>query len=80
MDDRHLDSICKQIYKRFPEVSGSRPKVQAQKLPSGSNDAPSQYLMVFQGTQTTADGKPIKRIVRVVVSEQGRILKVTTSR
>ena len=80
MDDKHLDSICKQIYKRFPEVSGSRPKVQAQKLTSGNNDTPSQYLMVFQGDQATADGKSIKRILRVVVSEQGRILKVTTSR
>jgi hypothetical protein len=80
MDDKYLDSICKQIYKRFPEVSGSRPKVQAQKGTSGSKDAPSQYLIVFQGSRDTADGKSINRIVRVVASEQGRILKVTTSR
>jgi hypothetical protein len=80
MDNKHLDSICKQIFKRFPEVSGSRPKVQAQKLNSGGDDAPSQYLLIFQGTRTTADGKSINRIVRVVASEQGQILKVTTSR
>jgi hypothetical protein len=80
MDDKHLDSICKQIYKRFPEVSGSRPKVHAQKLTSGGSDTQSQYLLIFQGSRTTADGKSINRIIRVVASEQGRILKVTTSR
>jgi hypothetical protein len=80
MDDKHLDSICRQIYKRFPEVSGSRPKVQAQKSSSSSADASTQYLLIFQGSRSTADGKSINRIVRVVASEQGRILKVTTSR
>ena len=80
MDDKHLDSICKQIYKRFPEVSGSRPKVQAQKPPSGSDGTSSQYLLIFQGSRSAADGKSINRIIRVVASEQGRILKVTTSR
>jgi hypothetical protein len=80
MDDKHLDSICKQIYKRFPEVSGSLPKIQSQKSPLGSGDAASQYLLVFQGNRAAADGKSIHRIVRVVASEQGRILKVTTSR
>jgi hypothetical protein len=37
-------------------------------------------LLVFQGYRATADGKAINRIVRVVVSEQGKIIKVTTSR
>ena len=80
MDNKHLDSICKQIYKRFPEVSGYHPKVQTQNLPHGNSESTSQYLLIFQGSRTTADGKSINRIVRVVVSEQGRILKVTTSR
>jgi hypothetical protein len=80
MDNKHLDSICKQIYKRFPELSGSRPKVQAQKLNTGDSEVPSQYLLIFQGARTTADGKSINRIVRVVASDQGKILKVTTSR
>jgi hypothetical protein len=78
MDDKHLESVCKQIYKRFPEISGNHPKVQAQNTPSGEGKV--QYLLVFQGYRATADGKAINRIVRVVVSEQGKIIKVTTSR
>lgn len=78
MDDKHLESVCKQIYKRFPEITGNRPKVQAQNMPSPEGSA--QYLLIFQGHRTTVDGKVINRIVRVTVSEQGKIVKVSTSR
>lgn len=71
--DRHaLKNVCDQIYRRFPEVSGSQPKVQ---------DRPGeQYLLIFNGSAKTAEGRKIARTVRVVVDQQGRVLKVTTSR
>ncbi len=78
MDDKHLDSVCKQIYKRFPEIAGNRPKVKAQNSPA--NEGNVQYLLVLQGFRSTVDGKVINRIVRVVVSEKGKIVKITTSR
>ena len=80
MEDKYLASICKQIYQRFPEVVGSRPTVQAQKLSLDNGEASPRYLLIFKGLRTTADGKSINRIVRVVASERGQILKVTTSR
>jgi hypothetical protein len=78
MDEKHLDAICKQIFKRFPEVTGNRPKIQPQNSPliEGEN----QSMLIFQGHRTTADGKVINRIVRVVVTEKGKILKVSTSK
>jgi hypothetical protein len=80
MDDKYLDAVCKQIFKRFPEVTGNRPKVQVQNSPQTVGEEQLQYLLIFQGHRTTADGKVINRIVRVVVSEKGKILKVSTSR
>jgi hypothetical protein len=72
MDRQALKSICDQIYRRFPEVSGSQPKVQ---------DRPgSQYLIIFNGSGKAADGRKIGRTVRVVADQQGHVLKVTTSR
>jgi hypothetical protein len=81
MDGKVLESICKQIYRRFPEVSGSKPRVQTQPLPArGTAKSASNYLLIFRGSGAAEDGRSISRTVRVVTDERGRILKVTTSR
>ena len=72
MDRDLLQKICNQIYKRFPEVNGSKPKVRAYEQ--------DQSLLIFQGNGTTADGHSIPRIIRVIVSPDGKIKKITTSR
>lgn len=71
MDAQTLEKISEQVYKRFPEVAGKKPSIQTQ----GEN-----ILLVFKGSATTADGKRIDRAVRVVATEQGKIVKMTTSR
>lgn len=72
MDDRTLSSICRQVYEKFPEVKGSRPKVKSQ----GEDSS----LLIFDGKASTPDGKVISRTVRVVVTSAGKITKITTSR
>lgn len=67
-----LSSIYEQVYKRFPEISGVQPRVQ--------NQPGDQLLLIFQGSARAADGKTIPRIIRVVVSPAGKIVKMTTSR
>jgi hypothetical protein len=73
MSDRQsISSICEQVYRRFPEVSGIQPRVQDQ--------AGDQLLLIFHGSARAADGKSIPRTVRVVVNPAGKIIKMTTSR
>ena len=72
MDNHALQSICDEIYRKFPEVNGARPRVSAY--------SESKVLLIFNGKATTADGKTLSRTVRVVASEDGKIDKVTTSR
>jgi hypothetical protein len=72
MDREVMKKICEQIYKRFPDVNGSKPKVRAYEQ--------DQSLLIFQGKGTTADGRSISRTVRVVVNPDGKIKKVSTSR
>lgn len=81
MDAKLINSISSQIYRRFPEVSGSEPKVQRQSgsATKGNSDS-ATYLLTYHGKATTSDGKSIARTVRVVVDSRGKILKVTTSR
>lgn len=73
MEANILDKVCEQVYRKFPDMAGSKPKVQAQ--PDTSN-----YLITFKGSATTADGKKIQRVVRVVATDKGKILKFSTSR
>jgi len=72
MKQQTLTTLCNQIYRRFPEVAGSRPKLQ---------DRPGeQVLLIFTGKAKTPDGHAITRTVRVVANLDGKIIKVTTSR
>jgi hypothetical protein len=79
MNPATVRKIAKNIYRQFPEVAGSEPRVtpkaQAKSL---SND--TTYLLTFSGTGKNPAGKPIARTVRVTANADGKILKVSTSR
>ncbi len=66
------NQVCQDIYRQFPEVRGANPTVSS--MPGG------KYQLIFHGKAQTADGKSINRTVRVTADENGRILKLTTSR
>ena len=72
MDRKLIDAICRDVSKKFPEMSNSRPVI--------SDRPEGQVLMVFKGTAQTADGHSIARTVRVVADQAGKIIKLTTSR
>ena len=67
-----IEKACNQVYRQFPELSGTRPSVK--KYGRGGK------LLIFSGKATTADGRSMTRTVRVVVDENGSIGKMTTSR
>jgi hypothetical protein len=71
MDHSLISTICSQVYQKFPEVRGVQPSI----LEQGAG-----HLLVFKGKVTAADGKTISRVVRVVVSPDGKIGKISTSR
>jgi len=72
MNQQLLANLCSQIYRRFPEVSGSRPKVQSR--------PGDQFLLIFHGSAQAPDGHVLQRTVRVVADSEGKIIKVSTSR
>ena len=72
MDSKIVEKISEQVYRKFPEVAGAHPSVQAQ-----SEDT---YLLVFKGSAKTADGMKIERTIRVVAASNGKVIKMTTSR
>ncbi|PKO13905.1 MAG: hypothetical protein CVU39_16995 [Chloroflexi bacterium HGW-Chloroflexi-10] len=67
-----VNEIFQKVYQKFPEVAGKKPTQRAQ--PDGN------ILYIFKGEVRTENGAIIPRIVRVIVNDKGKILKMTTSR
>jgi hypothetical protein len=79
MNSKTIEGISQQIYRQFPEVSGGAPSVKAQAGPKNTG-ANSTYLLTFKGRTASNGGPAFNRSVRVVATDTGRILKVTTSK
>lgn len=71
MNHQALESVCNEVYRKFPEFTGVRPKesVYDQNL----------ILLVFSAKVKTANGMSLSRSVRVVADPQGKIIKCSTS-
>lgn len=72
MNRQMIKEICQQVYKRFPQVAGREPKSESR--PQG------QTMLIFHGTAKAADGRSIAHTIRVLVSTDGKILRMTTSK
>lgn len=73
MDSDTVSKISAQVFSRYPEVRGARPKVQPQGVAGN-------VLLVYKASAKAADGSTIDRVVRVVASETGKIIKMSTSK
>ncbi len=72
MDESAKNHVCSAVYRQFPEVRGANPSTST--MPGG------KYQLIFHGKGQTANGKTLNRTVRVTADENGKILKLTTSR
>ncbi len=70
-----VDAICKQVYRRFPELRGARPRVKAE-----GRNGQERYVLSFKGTVRASDGVSLPVNVRAVADASGRVIKMTSSR
>ena len=81
MDQKLVTNVSKQVYRRFPEVDGKKPKVRRQATPKVKDlDSNPTYLLTYRSKAQVQGGKTIQRYIRVVVDDRGKIIKITTSR
>lgn len=66
-----LGKVNQKVYQQFSELAGVKPSISSR--PNG------EKLYVYQGKAALPNGKFISRVVRVVVSEKGCIVKLTSS-
>ncbi len=69
-----VEKITRTVVRQFPEMDGVRPIV---KLEDAGDD---RYLVTYKGALDLPDGNTMKRIVRVVASRNGDVIRMSTSR
>jgi hypothetical protein len=72
-----VQSISKQVYRRFPEFKGIKPKVRSQPTPKTDHKT---YLLTYATRARIDEERFLDRWIRVVVDESGKIIKISTSR
>jgi hypothetical protein len=80
MDPSLIKRISQDIYRRFPEFVGISPKVRVQAMKEKPSSGLQTFLLTYNHQANLPDHKTLPRWVRVVANEQGKIIKITTSR
>jgi hypothetical protein len=65
-----IESITQRVVREYPEMRGSKPTITSEK---------TRYSLVFRGKVATPAGD-LSRQVRVVVDENGHILRMSTTK
>jgi hypothetical protein len=77
MDDAVITKVNRSVSKQFPEMRGIRPRV---KLEGEDRRGNPRFLLTYSATAELPGGRKMKRVVRAVVDERGKILKLSTSK
>ena len=81
MDAKTLQKITLKVSRKFPEVANIKPQVKKQ---SNLDNVKGQFtpntLLLYKTRMQGPNGRSFPRIVRVVVSPEGKIQKMTTSK
>ncbi len=75
-----LEKISAKIYKLFPDFQGIKPKIRKRPKDEKTGESPPGHLFIYRKEVTGPDGQPITRLVRVVISEEGKIGKISASK
>ena len=74
MKTEAVEKVTHKVVRQFPEMEGIKPAVKSEQ---GGDD---RYLMTYKGAFDLPDGNTMKRIVHVVASEKGDVIRMSTSR
>jgi cell division protein FtsZ len=75
MDKKLVNKITKTVYRKFPELKGSSPRIKQSKSPVNE-----EYVLVYKAHTTDIRGNQLPRSVRVVANAKGKIQRISTSR
>ncbi len=76
MDDDTLARVAKKVTRQFPEMEGAKPSIRKERTPTGQ----IQFVLTFRGKASLPGGRTMQRVVRVIVNDSGRVIKMSTSK
>ena len=76
MNKDAVQKVTNRVYRDFPEMKGTTPKVTQAK----SAAAPPSFTLTYNTTAKGPGGRAIPRFVRVVADPNGKIIRISTSR
>jgi hypothetical protein len=81
VDEKIIKAITLKVSRRFPEVSDVKPKVKKYLPPGEQQRAYSKkFLLLYKTRVAGPGGHTLPRVVRVVSTPEGKILKMSTSK
>lgn len=72
MDSDTISKIDQQVFRQFPYLNGTTPEIEQQ------NE--NHWLLIYKGSAVTADGHEMPVVVRVIADNDGKVIKLTSSR
>lgn len=76
MDRSAISRLSNSVVRQYPEMKSVRPTIKEQKKPGGG----SQFLLTYKGKAKLPGGRTMSRIVRVVADEDGRLIRMSSSK
>lgn len=76
MDHSVITRLSRTVTRKYPEMASVKPSVRKQSKPGGG----TQFLLTYKGKAQLPGGRTMSRIVRVVADENGRLLRMSTSK
>jgi hypothetical protein len=87
INSKLVQTVNQEVYRRFPQLDGISPKVEARPGQGGAAKQTAYCLIYSTNVAVKSPGKAqggsassLPWLVRVLVDDQGKILKITTSR
>lgn len=77
MDAKKIRAIVQMIYQRYPSLRGISPQVREIFVPAIGQ---KRFTITFRNTSITENNKRIPKWIRATVNEQGKILKISSSK
>jgi hypothetical protein len=71
-----ISKLTQSVSRQYPEMASVKPSVRKQSKPGGG----SQFLLTYKGKAQLPGGRTMSRIVRVVADENGRLIRMSTSK
>ena len=77
MDREAIDRVNRKVSRQFPEMKSVHPSVKAE---SNASNSKQKFSLTYKGKANLPNGRTIRRIVRVVADENGKVLRMSTSK